>query len=169
MYRGMLAERRDDVEVIDKLAALLAAEDRVPELLTLRQIQLQILGHDADSERKLELRLEIAKLVGIVEERGGRLDALKANLEDRPGHEASIDAIAQLLASKAQHRQLADLLETQAQRLESAASRRARPSCGRGSPTSPSTTPRRSSVRSPAIAASSRSRRRPTRCARSRA
>src|SRR5690606_37656343 len=54
----------------------------------------------------------------VVEERGGRLDALRANLEDRPGHEASIDAIAQLLSSKAQHKQLADLLENQAQRLE---------------------------------------------------
>ena len=46
------------------------------------------------SDRKLELRLELARLVGIVEERGGRLDALRANLEDRPGHEASIDAVA---------------------------------------------------------------------------
>jgi tetratricopeptide (TPR) repeat protein len=120
MYRGILAERRDDIEVIDKLAALLAAEDRVPELLTLRKLQLQILGHDVDADRKLELRLEIARLVGTIEERGGRLDALKANLEERPGHEASIDSIAQLLAGKAQHRQLADLLETQAQRLETA-------------------------------------------------
>jgi len=68
----------------------------------------------------VRLRLELAKLVGIVEERGGRLDALKANLEDRPGHEASIEAVSELLSSKGQHRQLADLLEQQAQRLETA-------------------------------------------------
>jgi tetratricopeptide (TPR) repeat protein len=115
MYRSVLASQSNDLEVIERLAHLLAVEDRVPELLTLRQIQL---GLETDTEKKLELRLELAKLVGIVEERGGRLDALRANLEDRPGHDASIDAISGLLAGKGQHRQLADLLETQAQRLE---------------------------------------------------
>ena len=117
MYRSVLAQAPNDLEVIERLAHLLGLEDRVPELLTLRQIQL---GLETDPEKKLILRLELAKLVGIVEERGGRLDALKANLEERPGHEASIDAVAELLSSKGQHRPLADLLEGQAQRLESA-------------------------------------------------
>ena len=117
MYRSVLASASNDLEVIERLAHLLQIEDRVPELLTLRQIQL---GLETDFDRKLELRLELARLVGLVEERGGRLDALRANLEDRPGHEASIDAIGGLLSSKGQHRQLADLLENQAQRLESA-------------------------------------------------
>jgi len=117
MYRSVLAATPNDLEVIERLAHLLGLEDRVPELLTLRQIQL---GLESDPEKKLELRLELARLVGIVEERGGRLDALKANLEDRPGHEASIDAVSELLAGKGQHRALADLLESQAQRLEAA-------------------------------------------------
>jgi tetratricopeptide (TPR) repeat protein len=117
MYRSVLASQSNDLEVIERLAHLLGVEDRVPELLTLRQIQL---GLETDVNRKLELRLELAKLVGIVEERGGRMDALRANLEDFPGHDASIDALAVLLSSKGQHRQLADLLESQAQRLETA-------------------------------------------------
>ncbi|HMG20514.1 MAG TPA: hypothetical protein VK607_04325, partial [Kofleriaceae bacterium] len=117
MYRSVLAQSPSDLEVIERLAHLLALEDRVPELLTLRQIQL---GLETDGEKKLPLRLELARLVGIVEERGGRLDALKANLEDRPGHEASIEAVAELLAGKGQHRALADLLEQQAARLETA-------------------------------------------------
>jgi len=117
MYRSVLAQSPSDLEVIERLAHLLGLEDRVPELLTLRQIQL---GLESDGEKRLTLRLELARLVGIVEERGGRLDALKANLEDRPGHEASIDAVADLLASKGQHKALADLLEQQAQRLETA-------------------------------------------------
>jgi tetratricopeptide (TPR) repeat protein len=117
MYRSVLAQTPNDLEVIERLAHLLGLEDRVPELLTLRQIQL---GLETDTEKKLTLRLELAKLVGIVEERGGRLDALKANLEDRPGHDESIDAVSHLLASKGQHRSLADLLEQQAQRLETA-------------------------------------------------
>ena len=117
MYRGVLASQSNDLDVIERLAHLLGVEDRVPELLTLRQIQL---GLEQDTDKKLALRLELARLVGIVEERGGRLDALRANLNDRPGHEPSIDAVANLLASKGQHRALADLLEHQAQRLESA-------------------------------------------------
>jgi len=117
MYRGVLAATPNDLEVIERLAHLLGVEDRVPELLTLRQIQL---GLETDTDKKLELRLELARLVGIVEERGGRLDALRANLEDRPGHEQSIEAVATLLSQKGAHRQLADLLEGQAQRLETA-------------------------------------------------
>ena len=117
MYRSVLAQAPNDLEVIERLAHLLGLEDRVPELLTLRQIQL---GLEGDPEKKLVLRLELAKLVGIVEERGGRLDALKANLEERPGHEPSIDAVADLLSSKGQHRALVDLLDGQAQRLEAA-------------------------------------------------
>ncbi|HEU4727785.1 MAG TPA: hypothetical protein VFT22_07855, partial [Kofleriaceae bacterium] len=115
MYRSVLSQSPSDLEVLDRLAHLLGLEDRVPELLTLRQIQL---GLETDAEKKLGLRLELARLVGIVEERGGRLDALKANLEDRPGHEPSIEAVSELLASKGQHRALVDLLEQQAQRLE---------------------------------------------------
>ncbi len=118
MYRSVLAGSPSDLEVIERLAHLLGVEDRVPELLTLRQLQL---GLETDTDRRLALRLELARLVGIVEERGGRLDALRANLEDRPGHEASIDAVSELLSSKGQHKSLADLLEHQAQRLETAA------------------------------------------------
>jgi tetratricopeptide (TPR) repeat protein len=121
MYRSVLAQSPNDLEVLERLAHLLALEDRIPELLTLRQIQLGLESSLPDSgDRKLALRLELARLVGIVEERGGRLDALKANLEERPGHEASIDAVTELLASKGQHRALADLLEQQAGRLETA-------------------------------------------------
>jgi tetratricopeptide (TPR) repeat protein len=121
MYRSVLAQAPNDLEVIERLAHLLALEDRVPELLTLRQIQLGLESASPDSgDKKLALRLELARLVGIVEERGGRLDALKANLEERPGHDASIDAVAELLAAKGQYRALVDLLEQQAGRLETA-------------------------------------------------
>ncbi|HEY0253710.1 MAG TPA: hypothetical protein VGC41_19400, partial [Kofleriaceae bacterium] len=63
MYRGVLVSQPNDLEVIERLAHLLSVEDRVPELLTLRQIQL---GLETNQDRKLELRLELAKLVGIV-------------------------------------------------------------------------------------------------------
>lgn len=116
MYRGVLADSPGDLEIIDRLGALLDAEGRVAELLGLRQLQL---GLEQDAARRLELRLDIARLVGIVEEKGGRLEALTANLDDQPGHDASVDAVASYLAGKGQHKALADLLEVQATRLES--------------------------------------------------
>ena len=63
-----------------------------PELLTLRQIQL---GLETDAEKKLHLRLELAKLVGIVEERGGRISALRRNLEE---NEAQARTNAEMMA-----------------------------------------------------------------------
>ncbi|MBP6836338.1 MAG: tetratricopeptide repeat protein [Kofleriaceae bacterium] len=118
MYRAALAAAPTDLEIMDRLGRALEAEDRVPEQLSLRQAQL---GLERDGERKLGLRLEIARLVGLVEVRGGRLEALRANLDERPGHEASIDAVAHLLTDKGQHRALCELLEEQAGRLEAAA------------------------------------------------
>lgn len=117
MYRGVLAESPGDLEIIGKLGALLDSEGRVAELLSLRQLQL---GLESDPAQRLALRLDIARLVGIVEEKGGRLEALTANLDDQPGHDASVDAVASYLAGKGQHKALADLLEQQAQRLEAA-------------------------------------------------
>ena len=133
MYRGVLADTfgstgsagsaspsqasPGDLEIIDQLAGLLDAEGRVAELLGLRQLQL---GLATDPARKLDLRLDIARLVGLVEEKGGRLEALTANLADQPGHDASIEAVTSFLAGKGQHKGLADLLEEQAGRLEQA-------------------------------------------------
>ena len=115
MCRATLAAMPNDIAMMDRLGRLLEDDDRVAELLGLRQQQLH-LEHDLD--RKLALRLDISRLVGIVAERGGREAALRANLADRPGHEASIDAATALLASANQPRALADLLEEQAIKLE---------------------------------------------------
>ena len=41
-YRSVLAQSPTDLDVIERLAHLLGLEDRVPELLTLRQIQLGV-------------------------------------------------------------------------------------------------------------------------------
>jgi tetratricopeptide (TPR) repeat protein len=117
MYRAALAVAPTDTSIIDRLGALLDAEGRTAELLGLRQVQL---GLETDGERRLALRLDIARLVGVVEEQGGRLEALKANLADRPGHDASVDAVSAFLAAKGQHKALVDLLEGQAQQLEAA-------------------------------------------------
>ncbi len=117
MYRGVLAESPGDLEIIGKLGGLLETERRHAELLGLRHIQL---GLEPDPARRLDLRLDIARLVGVVEETGGRYEALTANLADQPGHDASVDAAHAFLSGKGQHKALADLLEEQAGKLEAA-------------------------------------------------
>jgi tetratricopeptide (TPR) repeat protein len=114
MYQAVLSQAPNDVDTIEKLAALYEAEGRAPEKMALRKHQLTL---ERDPERRIELRLEVAKLVGLVEAHGGRLESLLANLDDRPGHGPSIDALYELLDSKGQHALLADVLERQAIRL----------------------------------------------------
>lgn len=114
MYQAVLAQSADDMEIIEKLAELYEIEGRVAEKLALRKHQLTL---EAQPERRIELRLEVARLVGHIETHGGRLDALQANLDDRPGHGPSIDALYELLDGKGQHALLADVLERQAVRL----------------------------------------------------
>ncbi|WP_428264675.1 tetratricopeptide repeat protein [Haliangium sp.] len=116
MYQAVLSQAPEDMEVIDKLAALYEKQGRVAEKLSLRQHQLTLEG---DPERRIELRLEIAGLVGHIEEHGGRLTALEKNLDDRPGHRASIEALCALLDGKRDHAHLCEVLERQAGRVHS--------------------------------------------------
>lgn len=115
MYRSVLSQAPDDVEAMDKLAELYQGEGRVAEKLALRRHQLTLA---TTAEDRLGLRLEIANLVGEIEERGGRREALMANLDDQPGHAPSIDAVYALLDRKGEFDALAELLETQARKLE---------------------------------------------------
>lgn len=115
VYQALLSQAPGDLESMAKLADLYQAEGLVAEKLSLRRQQLAL---EQDTERRIALRLEIAELVTKVEEMGGRLDALLANLEDQPGHAESIDALHGLLDSRGEHAQLSQVLETQATRLQ---------------------------------------------------
>src|SRR5690606_37859385 len=67
-------------------------------------------------ERRLALRLDIAAVLGDL---GGapeqRLEALRANLDEQPGHAESVDALAQVLAGLERDEELATLLGEQAE------------------------------------------------------
>ncbi|MBA3549247.1 MAG: tetratricopeptide repeat protein, partial [Nannocystis sp.] len=115
LYRGVVDERPDDLAVVRTLGALLEAEERFPELLSLRHHEL---ARTEEPERKLELRLDIARLVGLVEERGGRIAVLRRNLEEQPSHDPSLAALTAVLAAKASPADLAEFLGQHAERLE---------------------------------------------------
>ena len=115
LYRGVLDERPDDLDTLRLLGALLEAEERYPELLTLRHHELV---RTDDPARKLELRLDIARVVGIVEQRGGRIEVLRRNLEEQPSHDPSLAALTEVLSAKASPDDLAGFLGQHAERLE---------------------------------------------------
>jgi tetratricopeptide (TPR) repeat protein len=115
LYRGVVDERPDDLAVVRTLGGLLEAEERFPELLSLRHHELV---RTTEPERKLELRLDIARLVGIVEQRGGRIEVLRRNLEEQPSHDPSLAALTEVLAAKASPADLAAFLGQHAERLE---------------------------------------------------
>lgn len=115
LYQSILSQNTSDISAMDALGALYSAENRVAENLSLRKLQLRV---EADPDRRLALRLEIANLVGEVERRGGRIEALRANLDERPGHLPSVEALTGLLLAKGESKDLLDLLEQQATTVE---------------------------------------------------
>jgi tetratricopeptide (TPR) repeat protein len=115
VYRGVLERRPRDVEALQRVASLCEAEGRLAEALALRLREIDLVD---DPDRRLELRLAHARLTGGLEAQGGRVASLRANLVDRPGHEASIDELAQVLEERGKHVDLATILAEQAAELE---------------------------------------------------
>jgi tetratricopeptide (TPR) repeat protein len=115
MYRGILGQKPDDTEAIDRLAELYRKQDRTAELLALRRHELSL---PLEPDRRLALRLQLVSLIDDIDRRGGRLELLRANLSDSAGHQASIDSISELLGNAGRHKELADLLAEQSRRLD---------------------------------------------------
>lgn len=117
LYRGLVDEAPDDLETVRRLAALHEQDDRVPELLVLRRHEL---ARTTDAERRLELRLEISRIAGVLEERGGRVEVLKSNLDESPGHDPSLAALTAVLEKKGAYPELTEYMSAHAARLEAA-------------------------------------------------
>lgn len=115
LYHEMLGETPDDLEMVRLAASLCEQEDLIAELLQLRLRELDLTD---DLDKKIDLRFNISRLTGRLEERGGRIDHLLANLDDRPGHSASLDEIYQVLFRRGHCAELADVLSRQAAKIE---------------------------------------------------
>ena len=114
LYRELLALGDDDPGALGALADLYEAAGRLPELLGLRQRQL---AATADVAERLELRMRIAKLLSEIEREGGRVASLRRNLEEVPGHAASIDQLEAVLTSESRGEELVSILSEQAARV----------------------------------------------------
>ena len=117
MYRGILGQKPDDLEAVVRLSDLYRKQDRAAELLALRRHELSL---PLAAERRLALRLELVSLIDDIDRRGGRLELLRANMADQPGHDASVHSVTELLTAAGRLRELHDLLAEQARRLEMA-------------------------------------------------
>ncbi|MBW2276917.1 MAG: tetratricopeptide repeat protein, partial [Deltaproteobacteria bacterium] len=114
VYQQLLDRDREDLEVIVALGGLLDREQRLSELLVVRSQELALAE---EQERRIELRLEIARLSGVLEGSGGRLKMLRANLDEIPGHPESLDAAHKLLRERARYADLVQLFTSQAEAL----------------------------------------------------
>ncbi|MCZ7684728.1 MAG: hypothetical protein M5U28_40520 [Sandaracinaceae bacterium] len=115
LLQSVVDESVEDAQAVAQLGALLEQRGRFPELLALRQRQLEL---DLDAETRLGVRLEVARILGLIEAQGGRVGVLRANLEERPGHEESIERLAEILSGRGRSQELAELLTTQAAEVE---------------------------------------------------
>ncbi len=115
LYRRVLDERADDIQLVRELAALCEAEGRTLELLAMRNRELELCD---DAARKLELRLQLSALVGEVEHRSGRVESLQSNLDQSPGHRETLEALTTVLTDRGRLEDLARTLTTQAELLE---------------------------------------------------
>lgn len=111
LYREILEREPGDPQALAALAKLYAQSDRLPDLLALRRHELSL---DPKGLRRLELRLEITRLLGELEARGDRMSSLQQNLSEQPGHRPSLDALNLLLRDRGQHAELGRLFEAQA-------------------------------------------------------
>lgn len=121
LYEGILAQTPDDGGAIEALARLFEADGRLADLLALRRHELGLGGTSV--ERRVALRLESSRLVGAIEQSGGRVASLRQNLDECPGHDASVAALEEVLTTRGQFGELTDALTDQAARLEGSGDR----------------------------------------------
>lgn len=117
LYEGILAEAPADLRAVGRLAELYRAAGRHSDLLALRAHELEL---TSDVPRRLELRLEMAAIYKALGDVEGRTRALEANLVERPGHGASIEALAEVLEASHRTAELVQMLTGQAALLEAA-------------------------------------------------
>ena len=115
VYRHIVDDEPDNREAMAVLARLFEEAEQFSELIAVRRRQLELLS---DSEARLALRLEIARLGEVIEGRTGRFEVLLANLEELPGHPPTLTALGTLLRAWGRYGELADIFFAQARKLE---------------------------------------------------
>ncbi|HEU4577818.1 MAG TPA: tetratricopeptide repeat protein [Polyangiaceae bacterium] len=121
--RSLLAKAPDHWGTIELLGSIYERGQRYADLLELRRQELAL---SPPLERRLELRLDEARILDLVgESPAQRIEVLQKNVEEAPGHAPSLDALERILASSGEHAGLYALLTQQAKRVAGTADREA--------------------------------------------
>ncbi len=115
LYRHALDLAPEDTNVMAALSAIFDKLGRLDELLVVRRRELLL---TKNVTRRLELRLDLARVMGEIEARSGRHGALHDNLRESPGHAASIDGLEALLRDRAALGEVYELFTGQAAQVE---------------------------------------------------
>ena len=115
LYQRALELAPNDPGLLTALSAEYDRRGKLDDLVVLRRREL---ASTMSVPRRLELRLELARVLGEIEARGGRLAALRENLEESPGHRESIEAVEKILRQQGALLDVYALLSHQALQLE---------------------------------------------------
>ena len=115
-YRRVLADQQGDLDTIQRLAELSEREEAKTGSVALRERELELTD---DVDTRLTMRLAMSRRAADLEARSGRVNSLLNNLAERPGHEASVQALSAILDERGHHDKLTEVLETQAQAIAS--------------------------------------------------
>jgi tetratricopeptide (TPR) repeat protein len=115
LYERALELAPEDAGRLSALASEYDKAGRLDELLTVLRRELAL---TRAVPRRLELRLDIARVMGEIEARGARMDALRDNLREAPGHAASVNALEKALRERKLTIEVYDLLAAQGAQLE---------------------------------------------------
>jgi tetratricopeptide (TPR) repeat protein len=115
LFQKALELGPQDTEIMSELGEQYDRMGRLDELLVLRRRELSLTKLIA---RKLTLRLDLARVMGELEKRGGRMATLLDNLRDSPGHADSLDGLERVLRERGAVIGVYDLFASQAATLE---------------------------------------------------
>jgi tetratricopeptide (TPR) repeat protein len=111
IWRTLHEEAPADAGAREALARLYERERRYADATSLRLAELEA---TKDAARRLELRLEIVRVSGLLEKQSNAPEVLRANLAERPGHVETVRRLADVLLAKGKPAELADVYEQQA-------------------------------------------------------
>jgi tetratricopeptide (TPR) repeat protein len=113
--RGILQKSPAHAGAIALLGSIYEQSESYRELLDLRQKELALAP---PLERRLSLRLDEVRILSLLGDPGPeRVRALRKNVEESPGHVASIDELTRILSTGGEHAALFEMLVTQARKV----------------------------------------------------
>ncbi len=118
LYDALFDEDPDDARAVEQLVVIYASRPR--DLLALRQRQIVTAG---SIERRVELRLDAARLLIDLAEHDRAASILRENLDEAPRDAATIAVLVSTLEARDKYGELRDLLRDQATLAEGAGER----------------------------------------------